>query len=132
MNVRANAAFEWFKKGDGDLFVANTVTANIDPKSPHWDIVLFHAHQAIEKYLKGCLAAQLAEIPRTHDLPGLLKLCSIGLPGLLPYEHHCNAVNRLYVSSRYPGMKEVDKSEATKAAETALEIKTMIRQKYNS
>jgi len=46
-------------------------------------ILGFHAQQAVEKALKAVLALHGVEFPFTHDLEGLLELCSssaIGIP----------------------------------------------------
>ena len=126
MSAKPNASPAWFKKADGDLFAASAIEDNSDPDSPHWDMVSFHAHQAIEKYLKGCLAANLVSIPRTHDLPSLLRLCSPFAAELLAMERDCDLVNQLYLSSRYPGMRDVTQVEAGRALQVAVAIKEAV------
>jgi HEPN domain-containing protein len=126
MSNQPNASATWFHKADGDLFAATTVQKNSDPQSPHWDIVLFHAHQAIEKYLKGCLAAKLVLIPKTHDLPGLLRLCLQFVPELLALEPKCDVVNRLYIGSRYPGIRDITEPDARDAIESALAVRKSV------
>ncbi len=45
-------------------------------------ILGFHCQQAVEKSLKAALAVRGVEFPHTHDLDGLLELCSTnGLDG---------------------------------------------------
>ena len=130
MSAQPNASSEWFKKAEGDLFGAHTIQKNSEPSSPHWDLVLFLAHQAIEKYLKGCLAARRTLIPRIHDLPALIRLCSPFMPELLPLESDCDDVDRLYLSARYPGMKDILESQANKAIELALRVKELALRKF--
>jgi HEPN domain-containing protein len=132
MSAKANASAAWFKKAEGDLFAANAIRENSEPDSPHWDMVLFHAHQSIEKYLKGSLAANLASIPKTHDLPSLVRLCSQFVPDLLTLEADCDLVNRQYLSSRYPGMKDVSQFEAQRAIQLALAAKKTVLRSLQS
>jgi HEPN domain-containing protein len=61
-------------------------------------ILGFHAQQAVEKSLKAALASQGIEFPYTHDLDGLLELCTTngldvpqeldGVDRLAPYGVH--------------------------------------------
>lgn len=41
------------------------------------DVACFHAHQAVEKYLKAYLQMHDVEFPRTHDLDALLDILAI-------------------------------------------------------
>lgn len=132
MSSQPNASATWFKKADGDLFAATIIQRSSDPQGPHWDIVLFHAHQAIEKYLKGCLAAKLILIPKTHDLPGLLRLCLQFVPELLALEVRCDLVNRLYIGSRYPGIGDIAEHDGQQAVEIALAVKQAVLRKLKA
>lgn len=62
----------WFRKADSDLADARRTAASEGP----YDTACFHAQQAVEKYLKGFLAWRSLEIPRTHDLEELQRLCA--------------------------------------------------------
>lgn len=42
---------EWIERGEHDLKVAKILFA----ENEYFDVVLFHIHQAVEKYLKGFL-----------------------------------------------------------------------------
>jgi HEPN domain-containing protein len=126
MSAKANASEAWFKKADGDLFAAKAIQNESSSSSPHWDMVLFHAHQSIEKHLKGLLAARMQSIPKTHDLPSLVQSCSQFMPQLLGLEPDCDLVNRLYLSSRYPGMKDVSQQDAERGIQVALAIKETV------
>ncbi|GHU73539.1 hypothetical protein AGMMS49992_12450 [Clostridia bacterium] len=64
----------WFKLGDHDLLNAEFITEH---NLPIPEIVCFHCQQAAEKYLKGYIRyIGQNEIPRTHDITYLAKLCS--------------------------------------------------------
>lgn len=102
MSAQPNASSAWFKKAEGDLFGADAIQKSSDPSSPHWDLVLFLAHQSVEKYLKGSLATQQIPIPRTHDLPGLFPSGAVALGiglRLSAQAVHQRAISR---NERYP------------------------------
>lgn len=71
MKDRSALVRGWFLKADSDLADARRTTASEGP----YDTACFHAQQAVEKYLKGMLAWKGLEIPRTHDLEELQRLC---------------------------------------------------------
>jgi|SRR5579859_6236145 len=130
MSAQPNASSAWFKKAEGALFGADAIYKSSSSSSPHWDLVLFLAHEAIEKYLKGCLTAQRIAIPKTHDLLALLQLCAPLLPELLQLEADLDEADRLYVSSRYPGMRDISESHANKAMETARRVESVALQRF--
>jgi HEPN domain-containing protein len=72
MKDRSALARGWFRKADSDLADARRTTASEGP----YDTACFHAQQAVEKYLKGVLAWRSQQIPRTHDLEELQRLCT--------------------------------------------------------
>lgn len=59
---------EWIERGAHDLEAAQLL---LDRKA-HADIVLFHIHQAVEKYLKGFLIHHGWELKKIHDLETLI------------------------------------------------------------
>lgn len=59
---------EWFERGKHDLDVANILLA----EEEYFDVVLFHIHQAVEKYLKGFLIHRGWELKKIHDLESLM------------------------------------------------------------
>lgn len=71
MKDKSALAQGWFRKADSDLADARRTAASEGP----YDTACFHAQQAVEKYLKGVLAWRSLEIPRTHDLEELQRLC---------------------------------------------------------
>lgn len=114
------------------MFGAQTIQKSFEPTSPHWDLVLFLAHQATEKYLKGFLAAKALSIPRIHDLPALMQRCLAFLPELASLESDFDEISRLYPSSRYPGMKDVQEPQALRAIEVALLVKGFAVKRFGS
>src|SRR5579885_2932399 len=52
----------WLLKGDSDLQTVRTLLGSGGP----FDTACFHAHQAVEKYLKAVLAFAERPIPGTH------------------------------------------------------------------
>ncbi len=57
---------EWIGKAEGDWNVARREIAVTE--NPNWDAVCFHAHQCVEKLLKGLLIAHKVVPPKTHNL----------------------------------------------------------------
>ncbi len=49
--MKEQVAKEWIERGKHDLEVAKILLA----EEEYSDVVLFHIHQAVEKYLKGFL-----------------------------------------------------------------------------
>ena len=60
-------------KAAGDL-AAVRLLATDENQSDH--VVGFHAQQAVEKAIKAVLVSREIEIPLTHDIGYLVKLCS--------------------------------------------------------
>lgn len=61
----------WVAKAESDLFVVQQI---LDTPGPY-DAACFHAQQAIEKFLKSVLLLYEVQVPRTHDLEELQRLC---------------------------------------------------------
>lgn len=76
-----NNAAEWFQRADNDLL---NIENNLKSQKIPWDTIVFHAHQAIEKYLKGLLVANGAVPQRSHDLIELIRATSGFAQALLP------------------------------------------------
>jgi HEPN domain-containing protein len=73
MKDKNELAKGWVLKAESDLATARRTLASEGP----FDTACFHCQQAIEKFLKAFLAFQGQQIPRTHDLEELAKLCSL-------------------------------------------------------
>jgi len=63
---------EWVKKADLDF----RTVVRLAPEPAFRDIVVFHAQQAAEKYLKALLTKRQLEFPKTHEIRRLLELLS--------------------------------------------------------
>ncbi len=88
-------AKEWFEKGDHDLD-----EARLSFRHGGWtDIICFHCHQAVEKYLKGFLVSRGRDITakryRIHNLGILLKMCCELDSLLKSLEDDCKTVKPL-------------------------------------
>ena len=64
-----------------------------------YHLVCFHAHQAIEKVLKGALRNKEQNIPKTHDI--VLLFQRVRQPTLASSDDII-FVNRFYIPTRYP------------------------------
>jgi HEPN domain-containing protein len=73
MAEQLDLARELLALADDDLVAAYALSEASDVSSA---ILGFHAQQAVEKALKAVLALHSVEFPFTHDLEGLLELCS--------------------------------------------------------
>ncbi|NHB68445.1 HEPN domain-containing protein [Perlabentimonas gracilis] len=65
---------KWIFRANEDFAVCqHLASVNIEQYS---STICFHAHQAVEKYLKAFLTYKGVDFPRTHDLDYLLAECS--------------------------------------------------------
>ncbi len=69
MSEKADLVNGWLAKADSDLDAGHHLLS-----SGPYDVVCFHAQQAIEKLLKALLAFFDQPPPRTHDLEELQRL----------------------------------------------------------
>ena len=118
-----NNARDWFQRADSDLL---NIENNLQAREIPSDTVVFHAHPAIEKYLKGVLVADGAVPPRTRDLVELIRATSQFAPAVLPFEQDCRLINRLHVACRYPEANVPQEPEARQALQVALKIKAVV------
>ena len=92
-------AEEWFSRGDRDFEPARVL---LDQEG-YPEIIVYHVHQAVEKYLKGFLIHFGKRPPRIHDFDALRNLASELRPDL--YDDHidlCERATRFYLEDRYP------------------------------
>jgi HEPN domain-containing protein len=62
----------------------------------------FHAHQTVEKLLKGFLVSRDVLFPKTHDLSELLHACARLDPAFRAFADHASWLTGFYPPSRYP------------------------------
>jgi len=55
---------EWLERGKRDLETAKILISSVE----YFDIILFHIHQAVEKYIKGFLISHGWTLKKIHDL----------------------------------------------------------------
>jgi HEPN domain-containing protein len=106
---------EWLAKAEEDYSVAAGLLRR--RKVPA-DSICFHSQQAAEKFLKAVLQEQGIHFGKTHDLEGLLRLCTTAVPQLTLLVADAQLLNDYAVRYRYPGIDATRKqaSLAVKAA----------------
>ena len=96
--------YAWKSFADADLQAARILAERIDVETlAH--VIVSHAHQSAEKYLKGFLATcEQKELPRVHNLRLLLTRSIQYLPALdsPELEDAANGLDQFYIPSRYP------------------------------
>jgi HEPN domain-containing protein len=112
------------RKAEHDLIAVDALVAASDVP---WDIVVFHAQQAAEKFLKALLVSHDILPPKTHDLTKLLTLCVAHAPGLASFVDDCVFLSPLAVLSRYPGDEpESAREDAERGVQIARRIRSSI------
>ena len=121
---------EWTKKGEHDLETATLLHS----ENHYTDIIAFHIHQAVEKYLKAYLLFNGWKLEKIHDLVKLkAELEESGLD-LSNYELQVEKINEFYIESRYPlsSVTDYSKAEITESLSAAQDIiKEIIKKSLN-
>jgi HEPN domain-containing protein len=108
---------KWFNKAKDDFIVARHLFEDLFPKQI--EIICYHAQQSTEKALKGFLIYNDIDVPKTHDLVALCRMCAKIDQAFKEKIDDC-AVLTLYSSiTRYPNEIEMDENEAASAIEKA-------------
>jgi HEPN domain-containing protein len=89
---------EWVRKADLDF---QTVVRLVD-EDAFRDIVVFHAQQAAEKYLKALLTKRQLEFPKTHEIRRLLELLKASDHGVAEALPDAKWLDPFGVDIRYP------------------------------
>ena len=89
---------EWFERANHDLDAARILIK----ENVHFDVVLFHIHQAVEKYLKGYLIHKGWELKKIHDLETLMTEASNFDSELLKHLDFGRRLSGYYYEERYP------------------------------
>ncbi len=116
-----NEARTWFEFARTDLRVAE-----LAKNDGLFNQACFHAHQAVEKLLKGFLLSRGQRVPRTHSLLELGKLARArGFPAELLEK--IRILDAYYLPTRYPDslprLSDLPKSaEAEEALAVATEV----------
>lgn len=118
---------QWFEKAPSDLKMAKKGLLNDDETL---DFVVYHAHQCVEKYLKGYLIFRGNVVERTHDLDYLLKLCCGYDLEFFALKSDAKKLNPYAVHSRYPDDRFfVDRKVAEDAVATATVMVNFVNKK---
>jgi len=91
---------EWVKKAAQDFAGAERLAAE---GSEFKELVVFHAQQAVEKYLKALLVLHQIEFPKTHDIEKLLRLLDTVQPEIVEPLLDAKWLTPFGVEVRYPG-----------------------------
>ena len=90
-------ALEWLKAARDDLMVIEEISDN--ELLTH--MIAFHSQQALEKVFKAMIEYRMERVPKQHDLLLLQEKVGADLPN--ENEDILEALNELYIESRYPG-----------------------------
>ena len=111
---------EWFERGKHDLEVANILLA----EEEYSDVVLFHIHQAVEKYLKGFLIYKGWGLKKIHDIELLITEAMSFDDEFQKYLDLGRELTAFYYEERYPPgpITSYSKEEIEEILEEAEEI----------
>jgi HEPN domain-containing protein len=85
-----------------DLAKEDLESAKILCREQIYAVALYHAHQCGEKALKAFLASCKEHVPKTHDLVGLIEVCSQKEKGFLTLLSQAEYLNPFATQFRYP------------------------------
>ncbi len=127
---RKELAEEWFLKGDHDIETAQLL---FDERG-YSEVICFHIHQAVEKYLKGFLVYIGVKYKWIHDSEELVKACSDIDKSFLNFLGECSSITEYYFESRYPLGDIINYSldEVKKSLDVAYDIIDLINDKINA
>ena len=115
----------WLGKAEHDLAGAEKLAQGGDP---YWDLVVFHAQQAVEKFFKALLVVNGERPPKTHDLVKLLDLAAEFAPQLDVFRADCEFLSPLALMSRYPGYDLASpETDGTRSLDIARRVKSAVR-----
>ena len=117
---------EWIEKAEQDYQTILILSRQRKRFLP--DVICYHAHQCIEKYLKGLLASQDIKVPKTHNLIFLVEQLVKNHPELELIKDALRDLNQYAVELRYPG-ETATKEEAKQAAKHIKEIRKTLLNK---
>lgn len=88
---------KWLEFAKEDL-----VVARLSLEKGIYNQVCFHSHQGVEKMLKGYLAAKDKDVPKTHFIGVLLRLCAQIDQRFKKMIDRCIKLDDYYIPTRYP------------------------------
>ncbi len=117
---------EWFERASRDLKVAEFLIN----EQKYSDAVLFHIHQAVEKYLKGFLISKGWQLKKIHDLETLItEAVDFGVE-FQKYLDFARKLTAFYYEERYPPgpITSCSKEEMIEMLKTAREVINTLKQ----
>ena len=114
----------WMQRAASDINAADALLASPDPSI---DAICFHAHAAVEKWLKALIVVHTQVFPpKTHELPTLLALLPEDIRSDAVMTAACAMLMTVYPKSRYPEAGMPSASEATEAVKAARTVRTIV------
>jgi HEPN domain-containing protein len=113
---------EWLAKAEEDYSVA---TGLMRRRRVPADSICFHAQQTAEKFMKAVLQDRGIHFGKSHDLEGLLRLCTTVQPQLTLLVADAQLLNDYAVRYRYPGI-DATKRQAKLAVKAAARVRQAI------
>jgi len=111
---------EWLERGKRDLETAKILISSVE----YFDIILFHIHQAVEKYIKGFLISHGWTLKKIHDLEVLITEVIKFDGSFQEYLDFGRKLTGFYFEERYPPgpVSTYSKEEIIKILNVAEEI----------
>ena len=113
----------WIKKAEGDYAVAER---EINQDKAVYDIVCYHAHQSIEKYMKALLVENGIDFDKIHDLENLSQKIS----NIITFDDSEKDgfiwLTQFAIRVKYPGF-DATKKDAVKAVSLMQQYRTFFR-----
>ena len=114
----------WLTRAASDMSIAEQNLASLKPSV---DAICFHAHAAVEKWLKASFVLQARTFPpRTHDLSDLLDQQPADIGASVAIRKACALLMALYPTSRYPEAGMPTLAEARLAVAAAQVVKDLV------
>ena len=114
----------WLKRAASDMKIAEQILASSDPSV---DAICFHAHAAVEKWLKASFVLHARAFPpRTHELPDLLGRQPPVIGASAAVREACKVLRALYPKSRYPEAGMPTLEEARVSVEAARVVRDVV------
>jgi HEPN domain-containing protein len=115
----------WIRLGEGDLSMARLGLAS--DGFDVYELVGFHAQQAVEKLIKAFLAKRAVDFEDQHDIDYLQRRVAKVDAGLAARIDQAAALNRYAVGTRYPGRYgPVTRAQAESAVQIAESVRAAI------
>ena len=118
-----NIVKAWYDFANDDLLSAKYLLGLHPLKL---EIICYHCQQSAEKMLKGFLLSKDIDLPRTHDLRLLRRMCGEIADGFDNIEEACVRLTAYGVQPRYPMEIDLNESDMRQAIGDADHIMSFI------